>query len=1596
MTIYAADGTTVLGTKTLDATDLSNGYVVFTNKALPADGVMMTVKAKLTDSSGANEDPGWVAGTPGRDDARVDKTAPSGPATADLSSTSDTGVLGDHITSNTKPTISGTGTAGDTIKVTSPTGEVKTVIVASDGTWSVTLATPLPTGLNNISVTELDKAGNAGSPVTVPITIDTTAPAAATGGLKHDATNDTGTSTTDNITNKNKPTLSGATEANATVAVTINGKTYTTTADASGNWSVPVTDALPNNSYTPVIKVTDAAGNSTTSNGTAFTVDTTAPATPAAPVLAPASDSGTLNDNITNDTTPSIKIAAPGEGETPSLYVDGVKVAATYDAATGTLTPTNPLPVGAHTFTTTLTDAAGNESAKSPATTVTIDTSTAMTIGSVTDVNEDGKPTATGTAEPGATVTVTWPNGEKTQALAGADGSWTSTPLTIQPPTGTVSASSKDPAGNTSTTTTASYSDLIPPISTPVTLTVAEDGSVLVPLFGNDPYGGTVTAIKVTSLPPASQGVLVYDHDGDSGTAPIAVATNAELTPAQATTIQFIPAANYNGTVTPFTFVSKDQAGNLSDPASINITVTPVNDPPVANNKTKVTSEDTPVSGNVITDAVANTDIDSPSISLTGFSVGGASYAPGATATITGVGSITIAINGSYTFTPAPDYTGAVPVISYTISDGSLSSSATLALSITPTNDAPVANAVNGSGTQSGGDIAIALSATDTDSQIASYTIQTVPNASTQGSFYAGSTLITAGMTITPAQAATLVFRPVAGFFTAGPLNFSYIATDNNASPLASAPANITIVIDPVNHAPTVTGPLTGSGTEDTTVTVNLTANASDSVNETPAASLTYKLASAIPVGQGTLYKSDGTTVVTTSTVLTAAEASALKFVPATSYNGTVTFNFLVSDNGLVADGSTKQVLSTPSSMTITLSAVNDAPLLTVVNQNVTEDVASKLTGISVTDVDAGSGVMTMTISTTVGTLTAAGGGGVSVISGSGTTSLVLSGSQASLNAYLSSGSGVLYTSTSNAGNLGNASIPITVQVSDGGNTGSGGTLSNTATFNATVTQIADKDSITLDAATDYSNTAGNGLTYTVQGADLALNVVAPTSSSSGFLGLDRIYVTPGAIDTAIPAATAPTIVTDPTIAPFTNYRASKTDGFIYLKAGTTYNFDATNVDETMVLRIGGKTVYTNEEWGGPTVKTSFTPTVSGYYSFDMYFFNYSGGGGLPNLTINGVAINNTNFRLFSSASVLESRLIAAGAGGISDLQGTTDGMNGYYTALDNNQGSAGDTIVLSGITVSPVDTDGSETNVLTIGNIPVGMTLKDNAGHTFLSVAGSTTATITDWNLANLSLVTPRSTAAGNIGLLVTSTSTEINNPASTAADTKTITVNVGLNCKTYAGTAGSDTGANMIEGGNGHNRMFGGAGGDDMFGGTGNDMMYGGSAGFLRNSGFEYWSMLSAAERTKGDSFIYAQVNASTLAANGDSALGGWVTGTTPRANSATARTVELLAPSIGGAGSIAGVGAWIIDGTSDTPTATNSQDFDVKQNVVTMAGEQYYLNVALGNSTNGSVVDIYWGGTVIARFNTSGSVTTYQGVAPPVQTAVSGGHSPTTNLR
>ena len=204
-----------------------------------------------------------------------------------------------------------------------------------------------------------------------------------------------------------------------------------------------------------------------------------------------------------------------------------------------------------------------------------------------------------------------------------------------------------------------------------------EDGAAitLTPLAGDsDPDGTTPTiqSINGTALTP--------------GIAQSIAVTGGTVNITAANLITFTPNANFNGTIT-FPYVITD--GTLTSTANQVISVTPVTDGFVDANEIVSTPEDVPISGSVLT---GTSSVDG-AMTVTGFTVSGTAYAAGATATLAGVGTLTIGSTGAYTFTPALNYNGAVPVATYTLSDGTSADSSTLSISVTAVNDVPVVSA---------------------------------------------------------------------------------------------------------------------------------------------------------------------------------------------------------------------------------------------------------------------------------------------------------------------------------------------------------------------------------------------------------------------------------------------------------------------------------------------------------------------------------------------------------------------------------------------------------------------------------------------------------------------------------------------------------------------------------------------------------------------------------------------------------------------------------------------------------------------------------------------------------------------------------------
>ncbi|MFL0682803.1 MAG: Ig-like domain-containing protein [Algoriphagus aquaeductus] len=157
-----------------------------------------------------------------------------------------------------------------------------------------------------------------------------------------------------------------------------------------------------------------------------------------------------------------------------------------------------------------------------------------------------------------------------------------------------------------------------------------------------------------------------------------------------------------------------------------------------------------------------------------------------------------------------------------------------------------------------------------------------------------------------------------------------------------------------------------------------------------------------------------------------------------------------VGNLDIVVTASDELGASVSDTFTLIVVGVNDAPVVTApFFIQVTEDVLTPLTGISIEDVDAGTGEITLTLSVTSGALSATAGSGVTV--GGTSSSLILSGSLSDLNDFISAGQVGFTTALNQTDQVG-----MELEVNDNGNTGTGGAKTDNTTVNLLVLSVND------------------------------------------------------------------------------------------------------------------------------------------------------------------------------------------------------------------------------------------------------------------------------------------------------------------------------------------------------------------------------------------------------------------------------------------------------------------------------------------------------------------------------------------------------------
>ena len=508
------------------------------------------------------------------------------------------------------------------------------------------------------------------------------------------------------------------------------------------------------------------------------------------------------------------------------------------------------------------------------------------------------------------------------------------------------------------------------------------------------PASGTLSASDVDHDP------LVYSivANGGKGVATITNATTGAFT--------YTPTLNANG---PDTFSFKVSDGAVtSNVATITVSITPVNDAPVAASGTLATAEDTPASGTLVA-----SDVDHDALVYSIVTNGGK-----------GVASITNTTTGAFTYTPNPDANG-TDTFTFKASDATLSSSAaTVTVTITPVNDAPsFTKGADVTALEDAGPQTITAWATALRAGPANESGQALSFVVTNSN--AALFLASAQPAIAPNGTLTFTSAPDANGSATVTVKIHDDAGTANGGVDTSAAQTFAIAVTPVNDNPIANADSATVAEDSGTTAINVLAN--DTMGPDTNETLTISA-----VTQG----AHGTVAFT---------ATGLTYTPPANYNGADTFTYTISDGH---GGSATALVS------VTVTPVNDNPVANGDSVTVAED-----SGVTVINVLAND---------TIGPDT-------------GETLKVTAVTQAAHGTVTFTATGVSYTPAANY----NGPDSFTYTVSDG----NGGSAA--ATVSVTVTSVNDAPVAASRSVAVVTNTAkaimltatdvdGDALTYTI------------------------------------------------------------------------------------------------------------------------------------------------------------------------------------------------------------------------------------------------------------------------------------------------------------------------------------------------------------------------------------------------------------------------------------------------------------------------------------------------------------------------------------
>ena len=389
-----------------------------------------------------------------------------------------------------------------------------------------------------------------------------------------------------------------------------------------------------------------------------------------------------------------------------------------------------------------------------------------------------------------------------------------------------------------------------------ITVTAVND----VPVAVGESFG----TVENMSLVVAAPGVIANDADLDGDVLSAVLVSgpaHGTVTLAADGNFIFAPAANYSG---PDNFSYKVNDGTAdSNVVTVGINVSEASEPPVALDDAYTVREEDSIQ--VAAPGVLANDWDGDGDPLTASLVSGPSH-----------GLLVLNTNGFFTYSPEPDFAGTDSFTYQAHADGGVSNLATVTITVTAVNDAPVA-VPDSYSTNEDTPLTVAapgLKANDSDADGSALTAVKVANP--------------AHGTVTVNASGAFIYTPAANYN--GPDSFTYRVTDGSAN---SATVTVTLTVNAVNDAPVAAGQAR-SVNEDSTRAIVLSGSDAD------GNPLTFTIVT--PPVHGVLI---GT-------------APAVTYDPDPNYNGPDSFTFRAND-GLVN--------SAVGTVTLTVTPVNDAPV---------------------------------------------------------------------------------------------------------------------------------------------------------------------------------------------------------------------------------------------------------------------------------------------------------------------------------------------------------------------------------------------------------------------------------------------------------------------------------------------------------------------------------------------------------------------------------------------------------------------------------------------------------------------------------------------